>query len=162
MESPSCVTRPARLIENRGGTIAVVLGGSTGKHTGNLIWELRKNLSPSARKPYWISGGNQNWVGKGRCLLHHRFVEGFDEYFFTEFALFETKAPYNPEGNEFTYIVEVEETKSLGWFKSETIIHEISVKAISGQAAREKIASNPYTYGINSDLIRVCGARPTA
>jgi len=160
MSAPEFKTWSAGVLESKGGKLAVVIQRSNGYSSGNRIWEINKDLSTSKREPYWISIRSENWHSKGRCLLHYRLVGKIEEYYFTDFELFETEAPHNPDGVEFTYIVEVIQMKSLGWFTSKEEVHEITIKAISGEQARSKIARNPELYGLKGEPLMVKGARP--
>ena len=160
MPDPEFKTWSASVVESKAGKIAVVIQRGTGFNSGSRIWEINKDRTPSKKEPYWISIRSDNWHSKGRCVIHYRNLGKIDEYYFTDFELFETKAPHNPDGREFTYVVEVIQTKSLGWFKSEEEIVEITVKAISGEVAKTKIAANPESYGLKSEPLMVRGARP--
>lgn len=157
-------TRTCALLENGAGRIAVVIGHGVGSSPGRQIAEVNKDGTPAKKAPYWIKspGATPHWKAKGRCTMVFRERDKTLEYYFKDFVVNETTAPHNPDNIEFTYVVEYEFLRPKGWFSSERVTGEVRVSAVSGEAARRKVAGSPEQFGIDQKAIglRVCGARP--
>ena len=145
-------TRRVGVIESNSGKLAIVIGFSVGNNPARQIQEITKKGIPSKRPSYWIKGYSQNWHGKGACSMHCRDTHEGRQYYLSDFELYETKPPHNPDNVEFTYEVVVFFTEPgrgfLGIFKSREQSTTVLVKASSGEEARRKVAGSPETFGI--------------
>ena len=92
-------------------------------------------------------------------MMHHRSQQGYLEYYFTDFDLWETKPSQNSERIMRTYEVLADHHVKLGWFRSRIEERTILVQAESADEAKSIVAGDRVGFGL-SDFGFVRAARP--
>lgn len=141
------------MLESKTGKVAAVIGYGRGVSPAILLQEIKKDGTPAPRKPYWSTG--TAWHRKGWCKIHIRQCKDSAFYRFSEFVLFETTPPHNPDRQCFRYVV----TTRSDFPDRENEYADVAVMAASGKDAASMVASDPLAYGIRR-LTWVLGARP--